>query len=43
MKTILKGRIDHLNFKNGEPIRSTLVIRVTRSTIIKLSIEREKD
>jgi hypothetical protein len=38
MKNILTGRIDHLNFEYGEMIHSTRVIRVTRSTVAKLSL-----
>jgi hypothetical protein len=38
MKNILTGRIDHLNFVDGETIRSTRAIRATRSTVAKLSL-----
>jgi hypothetical protein len=36
MKNILTGRIDYLNFKDGETVRSTRVIRATRSIVAKL-------
>jgi hypothetical protein len=36
MNNILTGRIDNLNFENGEKIRSTRAIRATRSTVAKL-------
>jgi hypothetical protein len=36
MKNILTGRIDHLNFEDEETVRSTRVIRTTRSTVAKL-------
>jgi hypothetical protein len=38
MKNILTDRIDHLNFKDGETICSTRVIRVTHNTVAKLYI-----
>jgi hypothetical protein len=38
MKNILTGRIDYLNFKDGEMIRSTRTIRVTSNTVTKLSL-----
>jgi hypothetical protein len=38
MKNILIGRINHLNFEDSEMIRSTRVIRATRSTVAKLSL-----
>jgi hypothetical protein len=38
MKNILTGRIDYLNFEDGETFRSTLAIRATRSTVVKLSL-----
>jgi hypothetical protein len=38
MKNILTGRIDHLNFEEKETVRSTQAIRITRSTIAKLSL-----
>jgi hypothetical protein len=38
MKNILTGRIGYLNFENGETVRSTRVIRATRSTLAKLSL-----
>jgi hypothetical protein len=38
MRNILIGRIDHLNFKDGETVCSTRTIRATHSTIIKLYI-----
>jgi hypothetical protein len=37
MKIILNGQIDHLNFKDGELIHSTLIIHATRSTLIQTS------
>jgi hypothetical protein len=36
MKNILTGRIDYLNFKDGETVRSTRTIRTTCSTVAKL-------
>jgi hypothetical protein len=36
MKNILTGRIDYLNFENGETARSTRVICATSSTVAKL-------
>jgi hypothetical protein len=46
MKNILIGRIDYLNFEDGETVRSTQTIRATHSTVAKLSlyiyIKREK-
>jgi hypothetical protein len=36
MKNILTGRIDYLNFEDGETVCSTRVIRATRSTVAKL-------
>jgi hypothetical protein len=36
MKNILTGRIDHLNFEDGETIRNTRVIRATLSNVAKL-------
>jgi hypothetical protein len=38
MKNILTGRIDYLNFKDGEMIRSTRDIRATHSIVAKLSL-----
>jgi hypothetical protein len=38
MKNILTGRIDHLNFEDGETVYSTRAIRATRSTVAKLYI-----
>jgi hypothetical protein len=38
MKNMLTGRIDHLNFKNRETIRSTRIICATCSTVAKLYI-----
>jgi hypothetical protein len=33
MKNILIGRIDHLNFEDGETVRNIRTIRTTRSTV----------
>jgi hypothetical protein len=38
MIIILTNRIDHLNFKNEKMVRSTQVIRATRSIVSKLSL-----
>jgi hypothetical protein len=36
MKNILTGRIDYLNFEDGETVRSTRTIRAMRSSVAKL-------
>jgi hypothetical protein len=36
IKNILIGLIDHLNFEDGETVRSTQTIRAMRSTVLKL-------
>jgi hypothetical protein len=36
MKNILTGRINYLNFEDGETVCNTRAIRATRSTVAKL-------
>jgi hypothetical protein len=38
MKNILIGRIDYLNYKDGETVHSIRAIRATRSTVAKISL-----
>jgi hypothetical protein len=38
MKNIMTIQINHLNFEDGETVRSTRVIRATYNTVAKLSI-----
>jgi hypothetical protein len=38
MQNIITGRINHLNFKDEKIIRSTQIIRVMHSTVVKVSI-----
>jgi hypothetical protein len=33
MQNIIFGRIDYLNFEEGETIRNTYMIRTTRTTV----------
>jgi hypothetical protein len=43
IKNILIGRIDYLNFEDGETVCSTRAIRVMRSTVAELYIYRERE